>query len=68
MIPVRWQCGRYNLMLVIIAIVNHPRNHHFYGWYVHHQKWVVYDIAIATLPRLYLAGGSKPSENIHQFG
>ena len=28
-----------------IAIINHPPNHHFDGWYVYHQKWVVYDIA-----------------------
>ena len=32
-----------------IAIKYHPPNHHFYGWYVHHQKWVVYGIAISTL-------------------
>ena len=41
------------LMLVIMAIINHPPNHHFHGWYVHHQKWVVDDIAIPTLITLY---------------
>ena len=32
-----------------IAIVNYPLNHHFDGWYVYHQNWVVYVIAIPTL-------------------
>ena len=32
-----------------IAIINHPHDHH--TWVVNHQqKWLVYDIAIPTLP------------------
>ena len=39
-----------NQINVGIEILNHSPNHHFYGWYKHHQTWVVYDIAIPTLP------------------
>ena len=31
-----------------IAIINHPSNHHFYGWFKNHQKWVVLYIVIIT--------------------
>ena len=38
-----------------------PSHHHFYGWYVQHQKWVVYGIAIPTLQEIQHPENQKKS-------
>ena len=45
-----------------IAITNHPAFITINGWYVYHQKWVVYGIAIPTLDH------HKISRTSHEIG
>ena len=45
-------CEQRNMNNVGTAI-NHPPNHHFYGWYKPSTLLVAYDIAIPTLPTFH---------------